>query len=365
MMKKMVLFISLVVLFVTCGLVCAQMPADEMSVTGTWQLSAVYENAGSESPVLLDPEKAGALYSEKDILYAFYNDGSASMAIRDGGEILTQRGDWTENSGAVTMRLEDSVDTQFTFDAEANVLHRYWKEEQADATYHDLDFVYKRVPAGVWQLNRVFSDGKALDPEEAGALYSERANTYFLFSDWKASVFIEEGGETAAILEGSWRNDGEGYYMEAESFDLSFNYDAEENVLHRYWKSDQADSAYKDLDFVYARVPVGAWQLKEVIGTPAGAFPVVLDPEQAASVYAESDNVYYFFTTGSASVTLPEGAEESGIWTAYDDGFLLTLDDGGEMLFDYDPDQDTLHRYWKDEDPSATYKDLEFVFYPY
>ncbi len=337
---------------------------------GSWMLDRVYENASGENPFILQPESAAAVYGEATNIYSFYPDGTAEMAINEGGEILVQRGKWTQNAGIITMTMDDPAFEMDLFPApDGKTLHRYYKELRTDSDYHDLDFVYTKAPAGIWKMTQVFSaesgqEPAALDPESAGSLYSENRNVYYLFTDGKASVLITEGGETAATEEGTWRKEGDHYILNDGMLDMELVYDTEENKLHRYWTIDMPEAAYQDLDFVYFPAPVGSWRLVKVFNEVPGEDRDELTPENAGSLYSESADVYYFFADGTASVSLPEGAGESGYWTQYADHILLTLGDDYEMRFEYDAADEALHRRWEDDDPEAAYKKLDFVYKP-
>ena len=139
-----------------------------------------------------------------------------------------------------------------------------------------------------------------------------------------------------------------------------FSWDPEEKVFHRYWKESDPSADYHDLDFVYKRVPVGTWQMQMVYDI-SGPEPVLLSPESAASLYAETDSLYLIKADGTAAAVF-DGRNEDAEWMLDDEGLLVTFYGGGEMMLVYDPDQDVLFRYWSDDYPDATYTALVFVY---
>lgn len=223
---------------------------------------------------------------------------------------------------------------------------------------------------GSWMLDRVYEFASSenpleLQPENAASLYAESSNIYTFTPDGSAEMVMNDGGEKL-FQRGTWENSSGTVrmIMEESEFEMELTPASDGKSLHRYWKESSADSTYHDLDFVYTKVPAGSWKMTQVISTEPGNEPKVLDPESAASLYSESSNVYYLFADGTASVSLPEGAEESGSWRCHANQVTLTLSDGFEMIFEYDTKTETLHRYWKDDTPDAMYKNLDFVYLP-
>ena len=160
-MTKRHLFIILILtvtLFASLP-VLAEDEAVTSSFIGSWMLDKVYENSSSADRFILDPESSASVYGEKDNIYVFLADGAAEMTMV--GE--TMDGCWekededllliissTTHSPDKNSELKPDIDPPyemtFFFDEEQDVLHRYWKDSNPDATYHDLDFVYRRMP---------------------------------------------------------------------------------------------------------------------------------------------------------------------------------------------------------------------------
>lgn len=229
------------------------------NVLGSWKLDRVYEYASSESPKALVPEDAASLYAEAKNIYTFLSDQNVFTArINDSVESYTMLGSWKEKENVITVQYDKGGESVYYFDSEQGKLHRYWKDTAADAMYHDLDFVYTRVPAGTWMLKHVVSaetghDPVILDPESAASLYAEKNNLYYMKDDWRASVTVgaENGAFPVDDPNGRWLIDGEKYLFDVDGYEMELVYDEEMNELHRYWTDDSADAMYHDLDFVY------------------------------------------------------------------------------------------------------------------
>lgn len=237
---------------------------DVHKVFGSWKLDRVYEYASSESPKELVPEEAASLFAEAKNIYTFLSDNNVFIArINDSVESYSMLGSWEEKENEFTVQYDNGGESLYYFDSEQGRLHRYWKETDAEAMYHDLDFVYTRVPAGMWMLEHVVStedgrDSVILDPESAASLYAEKNNLYYMNDDWSASVTVGAENEAFPVddPDGRWLIDGEKYLFEVDGYEMEFVYDEETNKLHRYWTDDNADAMYHDLDFVYSRVGV-------------------------------------------------------------------------------------------------------------
>lgn len=219
---------------------------------------------------------------------------------------------------------------------------------------------------GSWMLDRVYENASSedrfeLDPENAASVYAETANVYTLFADGSAQVVINAGEGVYEQNDLIWTMKDD-FYIICNDIAVvqEFSWDPDGKEFHRYWKESEPLADYHDLDFVYTRVPVGTWQMQMVYDI-SEAEPTLLDPESAGSLYAESDNLYRFKADGTAAEVI-DGRTEDAVWSLDDGDLLLTYFGGGEMLFDYDTDQDVLFRYWSEEDPNATYSALAFVY---
>ena len=222
---------------------------------------------------------------------------------------------------------------------------------------------------GSWMLDRVYENASTddrfvLDPENSASVYAESVNVYSLFADSSAQVVINAGEGTFEQNDLTWTKFGDSYIICNDiAVVQEFSWDPEENVFHRYWKESDPSADYHDLDFVYTRVPLGTWQMRMVYDI-SGEEPVLLDPDSSQSLYTEINNLYEINADGTAAAVF-DGRVEDADWTLVDGRFLLTFYEGGEMLFDYDPDQDILIRYWFDDYPDVTYQALAFIYLRY
>lgn len=245
--------ICLLMLAVSCLSVLADSVQDE-SVIGSWKLDRVYENASSEDRYELDPENAASLYAETANVYSLFEDGSARVDVCAEGEIFGQTDlTWKESDGSYVIGNDEVVEQEFSWDPDENVFHRYWKESEPEATYHDLDFVYTRVPVGNWQMKMVYDmsgeEPVILDPESAGSLYSESVDLYKFKADGTASVEMEGLEET-----GDWMLDEEGLLLTyTTGGEMKFTYDRVHDILFRLWSEDDPEATYHSLAFVYSR----------------------------------------------------------------------------------------------------------------
>ena len=341
-------------------------------ILGSWKLDRVYENASGEDRVLLDPESAASVYAGINNVYSFSANG-AGVTVSTGEGVFYYPGAWRTEADRYVLSPgdEDSAPgsaMEFIYDADENVLHRYWKDENPDAYYTDLDFVYERIPVGNWQMKQVISteadaEPTVVDPENAQSLYAGSVDTYCFDEMWTAVVWDPvDGGDSFELETGQWSKAGDAFLYETEGFAMEFVYDTEENILHRYWNEENPEAAWHHLDFVYYEVPVGTWKMVQVVNTGADGASEVLDPESSASLYSESVNVYDLYTDGTFHVALPDGGAENGTWTLDNDDLLMIYEDGFEMQLKYDSKADVLHRYWKDAESDAMYSGLDFIY---
>ena len=271
--KTMIIIFSLTMAFLLSLPVFAGYEAVTSPVIGSWMLDKVYENASGPDRFVLDPENAASLYAEKDNIYAFLTGGTAEMTM----EGLTQFGYWEQNDEWILMVINSTAgqsdenaeakpdidppfETEYFYDDEQNVLHRYWKEDDPAAAYHDLDFVYKKIPQGVWRLTKVYSrepgqEPVLLDPESSQSLYAESVNRYTLFrSQVTEMIPVEDGG--SIIENGILKRSGDDWLLVMDDgFETQMSYDDRNETLHRYWIDNAPDAYYLDLDFVYEMIP--------------------------------------------------------------------------------------------------------------
>ena len=259
-MKGKIFIITLVLSIL--GLVSFSTFAREESpaieIQGSWMLDRVYENASQEDMFILEPSEAAAVYAESDNVYTINSDGTVDLTITGGGEIQFEKAELVYKDEYYEIVQNDTTVLDFRSDTESGELYRSWKSDIPDASYHDLKFVYTRIPVGKWKLDQVYS-GKPgseqilLDPEEAGSLYSESSNIYTIGADYTTSETNFETGEEVSKRIGVWKKADQNYVTEIDGFEMMFAYDTENDILHRYWTSTQTDDFYQDLDFVYIR----------------------------------------------------------------------------------------------------------------
>ncbi len=258
MNNKKIFILCFVVLTVLCAFSFAAADDAESPAAGSWMLESVYENASGGDKTVLDPESSASLYAETANVYSFTSDGSVEVLTLEAGEIFPQEGmTWDEKDGVIRTYFEENVDMELTYDPETDTLHRYWKDEDPGAMYLDLDFTYVRLPIGDWQMKYVVStepgqDPVQLDPENAGALYSESTNVYSILPFGTASALLPED----FVNQGTWELKDHELVITFEDGDvMTLKYDSPADTLHRYWKDETPDAAYHDLDFVYLRKP--------------------------------------------------------------------------------------------------------------
>ena len=248
-----------------CGMICllilfiASLPVgagglESDPVVGSWMLDRVYENASSDDRFVLDPESSASVYAETANVYSLFADGSAQVVI-NAGEGTYEQNDltWTLFEDSYIICNDIAVVQEFSWDPEKQVFHRYWKESDPSADYHDLDFVYTCVPVGEWQMQMVYdisgTEPVLLDPDSSQSLYAEIDNVYQINAD----------GTAAAVFDGR-TEDAEWTAVDEEFLvtffgggEMLFVYDPDQDVLFRYWSDDQTDAAYQALAFVYLR----------------------------------------------------------------------------------------------------------------
>ena len=111
---------------------------------------------------------------------------------------------------------------------------------------------------------------------------------------------------------------------------------------------------------------IGCWMLDRVYESASGAGKYELDPENAQSVYADSENIYCFHEDGTASMwMLAEGNMmlRTGLqWRKNGDIFEFCEDDSFPMSLVYNEEGNHLSRFWKAIATDSMYNDLEFVY---
>ena len=268
-MSKQVLMMVLCLMAVLISQsVYAEGDAVDSPVVGSWMLESVYENAASADRFVLEPENAASVYAERENICALLSDGTAELTM----EGITIFGYWektdehvrmvinrtrraSDESGQTEPDIVPPDEMEFFYEEEQNALHRYVKNDDPGATYHDLDFVYKKIPQGTWHMTKVYSrepgqEPLLLDPETSQSLYAEAVNRLSITGH---QVINTIPAETEYIEEsGVLRRSGDTWLIVFEDgFEMQLTYDDQADVLHRYWSDNTADATYHELDFVY------------------------------------------------------------------------------------------------------------------
>ena len=362
---------------------------DQLSepVFGWWVLDKVYENASGPDRFVLDPESSASVYAEKDNCFSIFADGLAQVS--EGINTVNEWGGygyWEKDGNTYRIiidhtqypysetgeKLEPDIDPayvdEYIYDSGQNVFHRYWRDADPEATYHDLDFVYTRIPQHFWRMTRVYERGLGgepvlLDPESSASLYTEGKNVYNFGISWFTVYLSPEENSFNNSEHGTLQRNGDSYTLKFDNgTEEHFFFDAREHVLHRYWTETGTDSMYHDLDFVYEQIPAWNWKLKYIFSLESGKEPVLLDPEAEPLLYHEQLYSYNFAINGDALASIPQVAEDRGKWTMSEDGVLLRYDDGTEMHFHFDSKNYVLHRYIVDDAPDAKYPLLDLIY---
>ena len=364
--------------------------SDQLSepVFGWWVLDKVYENASGSDRFVLDPESSASVYAENNNAFFIFVDGLASVSMnintvdewggygyweKDGNTyriiIDHTQYPYSETGEILEPDIDSAYIYEYNYDSEQDVFHRYWKDDNPDAMYHDLDFTYTRIPMHFWRMTKVYERGLGeepvlLNPDTSASLYAESVNIYnFDMSHVSVNLSPEEYPFNNNYEYGTLQRDGDLYTLKFDDgTEMNFTYDAREHVLHRYWVETTADSTYHDLDFVYEQLPIWSWKLKYIFSLEPGKEPVLLDPEAEPLLYHERLYSYYFTINGDAFASIPQVVEDRGKWTMTNDEVLLSYDDGTEMHFLFDSKNYVLHRYKVDDSSDAKYPLLDLVY---
>ena len=256
MNRKVILFISLLI-FLSLNLTVYAVNEENHTIIGAWKLDRIYEYASTENPAELDPESAASLYAEQNNIYSFYSEQYLMLETINTAEgSHRETAHWEETKDGYFVHYSEGLEYLFFLDEENYELHRYWIETAPDAMYHDLDFVYTRVPAGSWMMREVYTQEpdqvrSKLDPSTNQSLYSESSNVYFLNDNWTAQVMVIDGSDIYWTEKGNWTKDGNTYFFDVEDFEMELQYDPSDNTLHRYWTDESGEGSWRNLEFVY------------------------------------------------------------------------------------------------------------------
>ena len=105
-------------------------------VLDAWKMKTIINGADQS---ILDPAAEEILYHENYYDYYFFTDGSALASIPG---IIEDRGIWTLRGNELVIFYDDGSEMHFDWDSNANILHRYAANEEKNAAYPFLDFVY-------------------------------------------------------------------------------------------------------------------------------------------------------------------------------------------------------------------------------
>ena len=59
---------------------------------------------------------------------------------------ISETGMLTKSGDHWQLDFDDGFSTELYYDDKTEVMHRYWTDTAADASYLDLDFVYEKLP---------------------------------------------------------------------------------------------------------------------------------------------------------------------------------------------------------------------------
>ena len=219
---------------------------------------------------------------------------------------------------------------------------------------------------GSWILNAVYEskDGETvlLEKTENQSYYGSGI-TVFTFDDDGYAHEITFDGDDSHDLAAQWKTTKPDVYVftEEAGLELSFHYDEKEDALHR------SISENPNLDFVYNRAFTGSWQLDKVLKINDGDASEELKPENAASLYAEKDNILTINADGTGVTVVKDGAdtaEVKGTWKADTADTIVYTDDEGtvEDTYSYFRIDDTLIREVTDDAPDAQYPHIQFIY---
>ena len=270
--KKMLFMMIPVMVFLFSLPVYADNETITSPVIGSWMLDTVFENASGTDRFILDPENAASVYAESENIYTFLAGGTAEMTM----EGITSYGSWEKKDDSILMvidktaaysdkgikaepDIEPPYEMAYVYDEDQNVLHRYWKDDNPDATYHDLDFIYKMVPQGVWRMTKVYSQNPGqepvlLDPDTNQSIYAESVNSLILYKNHVENII--SSADENFIEKGVLKKSADAWLLKFDDgFETLLYFDDKAGVLHRYWVELATDSPYLNLDFVYEIVP--------------------------------------------------------------------------------------------------------------
>lgn len=113
--------------------------------------------------------------------------------------------------------------------------------------------------------------------------------------------------------------------------------------------------------------PAGSWKLQTVIETGKSGEPIIHTREDSQSFFGSPESTYIFNEDGSAADVMFEAGEKfttPAAWERSDDGSILwKSEDSFELVFTYDDETDTLHRYMDySASEDAPYGKLDFVY---
>ena len=217
---------------------------------------------------------------------------------------------------------------------------------------------------GSWVLNGVYESkagvSSLLKKSEHQSYYGSDISVFVFDNDGAAHIRTFEGDDLADVS-ASWKTTDENVYVltEENGPEYLFIYDTKEDELHRI------TSEAPGIDFCYTRAFVGSWQLDKVLKINEGDAYEELTPENAASLYAEKDNIITINPDGTGLVVVKDGndkTEEKGEWKSDKvDTITFTVNDLADT-YSYFSVEDTLTREVKDDAPDAAYPDLHFIY---
>ena len=321
MKKIIVLLLSVFTVFAFCIPAFAAEP-----VEGSWMINEVFEIDADGNSVLKTRDEAQSLYGSGISILTFFDGGYASEIVFNAGDMYDASAAWTATDTGYEF-MEDGLVLSFTYDADTDSLHRGFTDDNEEATYKDLDFVYVRAVVGSWMLHDVIqiNEGDApteLPEEENQSLYGNKDNVLTFNADRTAVEKVIDGND-AADVSGTWEmTEPDLFVLTQETGTTQFNYFRVDDTL--YYDINDGE---RTLRFTYARVDEADEEMSpedELIAGGqifTGIEQTVYDPETKAEVVLKELN-QGGWANEATGVTYLQGTDGN---LYRDDGSVLTV----------------------------------------
>ena len=261
MKKRPVFLLSLMTFMAMCVPAFSAAAAGEeySPAAGSWKLDAVYENSDAEHPVFLDREESQSLYGSGLNILNFQEDGYAHDLAFEGQDMMDSDGRWKTMSANVFQYEEEGMELTFTYDEEEDTLHRSFTDDNPEADYKNLDFVYTRAITGSWKLYKVLEihPGDApveLSREENQSRYGSAENVLTFFNQEKKTCELVKDGADSVEVEGKWEMTAPDVYLYTQDgTELEFHYFCLDDTISYDVKEENAEPEQPYLSFIYSR----------------------------------------------------------------------------------------------------------------